>query len=868
MRLIITYLLCFLCVAVVNGQVKVTGTVIDKEAAEPLAGASVMVKGSDGKIKKFATSQGDGSFSIDVVTTEGCRLEVTMMSFARQSIALDSVTLPVTIYMEPGSALLKEVTVKADRIREQGDTITYNVGSFAQKQDRSIGDVLNRMPGIDVSTSGQIKYQGEAINKFYIEGSDLLGGRYGLATNGINHEDVGAVEVMENHQPMQVLAGISFSDKAAINLKLKNKAKATWNVHGSAGGGYMWDPSRGLWTGDVFAMAVMPSFQNITTLMTNDIGKNISTNVNDFFSEGRKTGLSNYINVGLPSAPGLKSTRTLFNQSALVSSNSLWKVKGGEVKAQIDYTFNRVTADAQSSTTYFLDNGDRVITENRDGWSRTHSLGAKVIYELNQKTAFINNTLKTNIDWEDRYLTVDGSLPNNQSASFPDYYVSNNFKMIKRFNRAGGRSHLVTFESVNEWESLPQTLTVDMSGRNMTQHVGQHAFVTDESVEYAFAFKGIMISLNGGFKGYVRSMDSSLGGDLSGLPDDVATDDFVNVVNTNYFKAYVTPKFEYNLRRINFTLNVPLSYVAYTFDKALANRSEGYVSPSLSFSWRPNNMWAINGRGSVGRSPMSLELIQPGYVMTGYRSFRQGVDNFYNKSSQSVSATVRYKQTRRGWFGDAMVVKGWGKQPYTMSQQLFGDFVSYSYKDGSASSNNLMANGRIAKTLDFINGTVSVNGSYMRSQSCIYSENNPVDNVSNSWSIGGKLGFSPIGWLAVDYSISYSESQLALNKIKESWLGNMKNELLLNIMPATGWQWHISGEHYRNELTADSYKNMLMVDAKVIYKLTKRLELSASLTNILNRKSYNYITYSELSSYESQRRLRGRELMFTILLRK
>lgn len=106
--------------------------------------------------------------------------------------------------------MLKEVAVKADRIREQGDTITYNVGTFAQAQDRSIGDVLKRMPGIDVSNSGKIQYQGEDINKFYIEGSDLLGGKYGIATNGINHDDVGAVEVMENHQPMQVLSGISF----------------------------------------------------------------------------------------------------------------------------------------------------------------------------------------------------------------------------------------------------------------------------------------------------------------------------------------------------------------------------------------------------------------------------------------------------------------------------------------------------------------------------------------------------------------------------------------------------------------------------------------------------------------------------------
>lgn len=58
---------------------------------------------------------------------------------------------------------------------------------------------------------------------------------------------MGAVEVMENHQPMQVLSGISFSDKAAINLKLKNKAKATWTFHGDAGGGWSWQPDDAVW---------------------------------------------------------------------------------------------------------------------------------------------------------------------------------------------------------------------------------------------------------------------------------------------------------------------------------------------------------------------------------------------------------------------------------------------------------------------------------------------------------------------------------------------------------------------------------------------------------------------------------------------
>ena len=43
----------------------------------------------------------------------------------------------------------------------------------------------------------------------------------------------------------------------------------------------------------------------------------------------------------------------------------------------------------------------------------------------------------------------------------------------------------------------------------------------------------------------------------------------------------------------------------------------------------------------------------------------------------------------------------------------------------------------------------------------------------------------------------------------------------------------------------------------LIYKLNKRLELSASLSNIFNQRTYNYTTYNQLSSFESQRWLRG-----------
>ena len=859
MRNLLLIILYLIGAVSLMAQVNVSGMVIDKEINEPVVGASAIIKGADNKIKKFASTKANGSFAMSVPSVSDCRLEVTMMGYAKQTIPLDSVTLPITVYLEPGTTELKEVVVKADRIREQGYTISYHVGSFAQQQDRSIGDVLRRMPGIDVAQNGKIQYQGEDINKFYIEGSDLLGGKYGIATNGINHEDVGAIEVMENHQPMQVLSGISFSDKAAINLKLKNKAKAPWTFHGDAGGGWSWQPDGAIWDGELFAMAVMPSFQNITTFRTNNTGEDLSSSSTDFFASRRETGLSRYVGVALPGVPSLSDKQTLFNRSFLVSTNNLWKLKNGEFKANLDYSFNRVTAQAINITTYFLEGGNRVITEQRDGTEHTHSLSGKFIYELNQKTAFINNTLQANIDWNDLSLRTDGTLPNTQSVELPDYYITNKFKLIKRFNG----KHLVTFQSVNEWESLPQTLNIDLGGQPFRQSISDHAFYTHESAAYAFNIKGITLSLEGGIKGYIRSMDSQLPEIPQELPGITE-----NVVNTNYLTIYATPKFEYWVRRINILLNLPISYAHYSFDKAIANNDEVYFSPSLSFIWKPNNRFSGSIRGGLGRSPMNLNLIHPGLIMTNYRTLNAGTEQFYNSSSQNISANLSYKHTRYGLFVNGMVLHSWTHVPYTMAQQLYGDYVVYSYADAKNDSKMLLAMGNIGKTLDFMRGSCNVNGSFRRNESHLLSQSQTVNSVSTGWSVGGKINGNPCHWFSFDYRIDYSDNLLTMNGQSEAWLSTLVNVLSLTFIPHSKWQWTISGEHYCNELSEHYYKNVVMLDTKLTYQLNKKIELAASLTNILDKRNYNYTTYSELTSFESQRQLRGRQILFSITLRK
>ena len=839
-------------------QKEVTGRLTDKQTGEALVGANVMVKNAEGKLVKFATTRDDGTFLIKLSAwSKGMTIHVSMVGMKTYTAPLTEETTKLDIRMEEDTQELKEVIVKAGRIRENGDTVTYRVSGFAQKQDRSIGDVLQRMPGIDVASNGKIQYQGVDINKFYIEGSDLLGGKYGIATNGISHDAIGAVEVLENHQPMQVLSGLSFSDQAAINLKLKDKAKATWLLNGHIGGGWSNQPKEGLWNGEAFLMAVMANYQTITTVKSNNTGMDLRNQVIDFLSGGRGTDLGDYFSVQLPSTPNLSKDRTTFNRSWMLSSSHLWKVKKGEMKAQIDYYNHRATASSASTSTYYWDNGEKMIRESREGTEHGKQLTGKFILEANEKTHYLNNTLQTELNWDDIRTSMTGTLPNAQYAKMPDYYVANRLQIIKRF----GGKHLVTFSSVNEWESKPQCLSVEYPDESrFSQRISNHAFYTNERASYGFYLKGCNLSLEGGIQGYLRDMESNL--------EDTVNENTIGDVTTNYLSLYASPKLEYAFKKVELTLQYPFNYTLYKFNGRIGNQSEYFHSPSLKVRWSPNPRFSVTATGGLGRSPMSLQNIHDEAILSDYRTFTQGVEDFYTNSRKQVSGRVQYRDTPRGFFANALLMKSWSNTPYKTTQHFVDDFIFHSYEASPSRSQSLNIMGNVSKTLDFMRGSIAVNGGYSRRANNMVSENVPTLYHNTTWNLGGRINGSLSNYVYWSYNIKYSNSQLEMNREEMQNLDRYTHSFSMNISPIDVLSWETEGEYYRNEVAESNYKNLFLLDTKLTWQVSKRMELVASVNNLFNRQEYTYTTYNNLSSIESTRYLRGREFMFTIYLKK
>jgi hypothetical protein len=78
-------------------------------------------------------------------------LQINHLTYEKFELKLGTQTSNLRIALVPKTNLLQDVIVKSKpKVSRSNDTISYDVGSFAKEEDRNIGDVIKRLPGMEV----------------------------------------------------------------------------------------------------------------------------------------------------------------------------------------------------------------------------------------------------------------------------------------------------------------------------------------------------------------------------------------------------------------------------------------------------------------------------------------------------------------------------------------------------------------------------------------------------------------------------------------------------------------------------------------------------------------------------------------------
>ena len=225
-RLFLIFYLLF-STSLLSAQTSISGLVKDS-IGDPVEGASVTIVDKDGAGIVFEKTDQKGIFKCRFQNTSAqLSIKITALGYQQSIVPFTgSADERYVITLKKIVRQLQEVVIKSDsKISLSSDTLKYNVKAFADKNDRVIADLIGRLPGIQVNEKGAISYNGKRINNVYIDGDNLLSGRYRLATNNVPVGAVEQVQVIERDQPVKALNGYVVANNVSLNLKLTDSAR-------------------------------------------------------------------------------------------------------------------------------------------------------------------------------------------------------------------------------------------------------------------------------------------------------------------------------------------------------------------------------------------------------------------------------------------------------------------------------------------------------------------------------------------------------------------------------------------------------------------------------------------------------------------
>jgi len=229
-------LLVFLCNA--QKPVKQTGAV-SSAGNEAVSSATIIAKGINSDDFKFASANLDGNYSLQL--TAQINYEITVRSIGYVTVT-DTVTLlkdRIKNYvLEKSNESLDSILIKARApMVQMGDTTAYRVEYFLTGNERKAGDILEKIPGVEVDARGNVQVDGKDVTVLMVDGKVFFSGDEKLGVNNIPSDVIDEIEIIHNYDPIPFMKNLKESEQIALNIKLKdNKRNFFFGEVGAAAG--------------------------------------------------------------------------------------------------------------------------------------------------------------------------------------------------------------------------------------------------------------------------------------------------------------------------------------------------------------------------------------------------------------------------------------------------------------------------------------------------------------------------------------------------------------------------------------------------------------------------------------------------------
>lgn len=837
--------LILFCFKMSFAQVIIKGQITDY-MQQPIANVNVTVLQKT-KILGFTSTDGSGNFKLEIsATVDSLEIRLSKIGYTINLFTISNNSQEIIKQLEIGAIELKDLAVESPPIRKRGDTLSYKVSEFQRVSDRSIGDVIKQLPGIEMDNDGKIYYNGKLINRFYVEDMNLLDGKYALIHENLGNNKVSTVQVYEDHQPIKSLDSTNRSDRAAINLKLKNKITHTGVLQVGLG------LKPFIWDGNLTPLVFTPNFQFVGSVQSNSAGNSLRKNHDNILT----TTTEGWLSVVNLLAPPLSSTKWLDNSSHLGSVNVLKRSSGNlETRANFSILLDNRRERGEYSSTYYIGEREIRFSEVVRNSFQNNGMNGAVRWHLNTPQRYFKNELIFHKNWQtDEGINQRIDSEYNQNLTSGNGSVENKFHQIFSYRKIKYNLNS-TIGYIQNNQSLSVRFNSADSSALPSQTFNCKGFYTNNFVDFT---RGIFRKFSLNVRIGVDFALSNIKTDLQDFPFVLASN---NSIQWNSTKTYGIAAFSWNTMRWNFNVSVPMNYMHVKYKQEYTSKVQKKVfpEPRLIVRYKIPGGLEFTAMGAYQNTLTQVGDIYAGSVMTSYLQLQNKDVGFYDSYSYNIGTQMNYTDAVSGIFLNAGLnysrrtsnnvgqsfISGNGSE-----EVLFSALQNFSENSGGKIG--------VSKYLFGLKTTVGVGGNWMTivNQRFVNQQLSAFKTrYSNPYA---KISFNGLKWLESTYQF---QNKRTYNMSLNSRMQLNSQILQVAVSPNTFFSALFGFEQV--SLASKGYiQKTALADVRLRYSFGKNVkDIEISLNNIFNNHWYNQLYFSDFLIQSNTFQLRPRQFL-------
>lgn len=848
-------------------KLSLSGRTLSKQDGKPVSGVILLLEFvSEGSEKPrqltYAQSRSDGTFHLAWPKVEKAghlQLSVRRLGYAPQVLPLRSLEGDLTLLLVPQEIRLKQVQVRSPMIRSRGDTTSYSASRLTSAATYTLEDLIKRIPALQVDKHGVIRFNDKPIEGLHIEGMNLLGGRYAVATRNLKAEDIASIDLIERFQKMKFLRGKEAGEGTILNVHLKSRSKLRPVGEVQAFGGLeQGQPQEALYGGKAMTFLARAGLQTLALAGANHGSASIASEGLEQRDEGL-LGVSSLIGGVKADEVGGRSHLAKGNIGATL--NGIHQLRDDEHTLRYNlgyegthlgtYHLSAVRQLDQGTTSHF--------TEEHPTQGRRHLLQSLLDYTANTSKQYFQELLSLHLSDTKRQTALRrNAQPIDLLASQASYQLRSQTSWAKGTAQGGrlslsGDLQLSALPSLRFHSPTP-ALAFDT-------HLSGYSLQLSTSTQYSHRLPGRW-SLAGGidFLGHYGALQAS---ERISQPTPYE-------VQGGGLSIQTAPTLSYLGTSTDFTLSLPLTLLLEGYRYGEAGRQAitpllrlfPGVTAQLRHRFSPELKVIVKaGYQANLRRSLATFLLTP--LRLGYDQVRHQRDaELLAQRSLSTHLTCYYHRPLEGF--NASFTAGWRRSfsPYSQVEDLrTGQRLQQSVKQESV-QDLYTAHLMLSKLWSEINTTASLQASASLLQRPIIRQGERLSTTGGGYSFAPSLSLAPWSWVSLDcegslqvslLSTPYYRSQTTIWSVSPS----------LSLHPLQYWFASLSVESSWSDLPSGSVRPLHYLRASLRYQ-GRRWTVKLSGENLLNEVEQFTSSYSPLDEYLLYTRLRPRSIQLSV----